>query len=259
MRRFWLESNELPNSLNVGDEFELPSSTFHHVVHVTRLGVGDTFEGINGSETGYALKLTKVNKKSATAVVVSTRALPKPGLTHLNLAFAVSKWDVTESVLEKSVELGVAIFQPLLTTNSFAKRPNDISDGRFERWQRIVQSATVQSARGGLMELLRPKPLKEYLSAIHRDSASACLFAYEGVCPQDLRTTLVELVKAKPANVWALVGSEGGFSEDEVELIQSYKIVPATMGPQILRAETACMAILSVIKYETGGMTGIQR
>lgn len=259
VRRFWLDPNELPKSLNIGDEFELPNSTFHHVAHVTRLGVGDTFEGINGSDTGYVLKLTQVGKKSAAAVVTNTRALPTARRPYIHLAFAVSKWDVTESVLEKSVELGVSVFQPLLTANSFAKKPNDISDTRFERWQRVVQSATVQTGRGGIMKLLPPVSLSEFLESVHRDSTSACLFAYEGVCPQDLRTALVKLVQAKPENVWALVGSEGGFSEDEVQLIQSFKIIPATMGPQILRAETACLAILSVIKYETGGMTGIQR
>ena len=254
LRRIWLEPKDLPPSLSVGKSFELPGSAFHHVAHVTRLSVGDTFEGISGSDVALILELMDVGKKSATVKVIETRKLHVPGEPHIHLAFAVSKWEVTESVIEKSVELGVSAFQPLLTANSFVKKPNDISETRLDRWRRIVQSATVQSSRGGMMELLPPKNLAEFLETVHRDTRAACLFAYEGVCPQDIRSALTDLLRDKPNCVWALVGSEGGFNDAEVEKIRSFRMTPATMGPQILRAETACLAILSVIKYEIGNM-----
>ncbi len=254
LRRIWLEPEPASQTIAVGESFELPSSAFHHVAHVTRLSVGDVFEGINGSDVALELQLIEVDKKSAVVKVIETRKLPTPGEPRIHLAFAVSKWEVTESVIEKSVELGVSAFQPLLTANSFVKKPNDISEARVDRWQRIVRSATVQSARGSLMELLPPKNLAEFLQTVHQDGQAACLFAYEGVCPQDIRSTLADLLKSKPSRLWALVGSEGGFSDSEVERIRSFQLTPATMGPQILRAETACLAILSVIKYETGNM-----
>ncbi len=254
LRRIWIEPGEVPSPLSVGDVFELPASSFHHAIEVSRFETGETFEGVTGQPQAMALRITEIKKKSARGEVLSLRRLPTLGRPRVQLAFAISKWETTESVIEKSVELGVSVFQPLFTENSFAKKPEDIRDARIERWQRIVRSATTQTARGDLMELLAPKSLDEFLNGMHRNEMSACLFAYEGPCVQDIRSALQDIKKSDPERIWAIVGSEGGFSSTEVEKIRSMNVIPSTMGPQILRAETACLAIVSVIKYEMGLM-----
>jgi 16S rRNA (uracil1498-N3)-methyltransferase len=254
LRRIWLDLAE--GRLHEGVELELPSSheTYHHAVNVSRFSVGDSFEAITGGPDAYHLRIVALNKKSIKVRVVGQRQLAKPLQPNINLAFAVSKWETTENVIEKCVELGVGEFWPLLTENSFAKAAKEISSSRLERWHKIVRSATTQTARGALMRLKVPSSLEDFLLIVNRDKSAVCLFGYEGPCQIDVREALQGLLVKSPQTLWALVGSEGGFSDAEVLKIKSFGIEPATMGPQILRAETACLAMVSVIKYESGLM-----
>src|SRR6185437_8591915 len=144
--------------------------------------------------------------KSAVATVRGRRQLPIPQRPKINIAMSVSKWDSCEWVIEKAVELGVDTFLPIISENSFIKKPQDLPATRLKRWQKLIESATTQTARGSLMSLRPPLALSEFLNEINRKPDTACLFAYEGAQEVEVRSELQKLIRGNPDEIWALVG-----------------------------------------------------
>jgi 16S rRNA (uracil1498-N3)-methyltransferase len=253
VRRIWLALDQnTPADFRSGDTFELRDEPFHHAVVVSRLSKGEKFEALSGYPEILQLEIVDVGKKSATVSVIGHRKLPLPAKPKINVALSICKWDTCEWVIEKSVELGVDTFLPIVSENSFIKKVNDMPEARLKRWQKLVESATVQTARGSLMKIQPPMQLATFLKEINQKPASVCLFAYEGAREIAVRTELQKLLQKAPDEVWALVGSEGGFSAAEAKSIEAAGLQPATLGEQILRAETACLTMVSIIKYEAG-------
>jgi 16S rRNA (uracil1498-N3)-methyltransferase len=234
----------------VGPEFEITDEAFRHAIQVSRFQVGEEFEIVFGGLEALRVQITKIAKKSAVVRVVGRRPLPALPRPWIHLAFAVSKWPVFEEVLEKCVELGVQSVQPLLTDFSFIRNRRDWPESRQARLQKIIQSATEQSGRSSLLDLKEPLTLQEFTKTLNPEAGAPCLFAYEGPSAFRLHEAMAQLPLKDITDIWAIVGSEGGFSASEVAHMSERGVPAVTMGPQILRAETACFALISVIKYE---------
>lgn len=250
MRRIWLQLNRHPGEIADGEILTLSDEAFHHAIKVSRLEEGEKFEIISGHDVLLSLEIEKIEKKSAQVKVVGRRSLPSPKGPEVHLAVCICKWDALDWIIEKSVELGVTSIQPIVSENSFIKRVEDISSARRLRWQKTVESATTQSVRGSLMNIATPLELNDFIKQINQNPEVKCLFAYEGAKKTHLKTGLQRIIESQPRAVWALVGSEGGFTNREATEIERQGFEPLTLGDQILRVETACIAIMSVIKYE---------
>ena len=164
-----------------------------------------------------------------------------------------------DSIVEKAVEMGVQSILPFCSDFSFIRKPANLPDGKLERWQKIVISATQQSGRGELMKIYKPIEWPDMLKFINPSPTNWCLFAYEGDSvfgvKEHLKNSQEALKKnngSLPENLWIIVGSEGGFSQNEVSEMQQLGLNPVTLGSQVLRVETACMTLVSVLKYEFG-------
>jgi 16S rRNA (uracil1498-N3)-methyltransferase len=242
LRRFWIEIKP-QGSITIDGEL------FHHIRDVCRFGVGDQFELLPGDETAYLAKITELGKHKLQAAILSQRALEPLKKPHIHLALSVPRYSTVDFILEKSVELGVHTISLFTSDFSFPKKLSDLSENRFQRWQKINKGAAQQSGRGTLMNLSTPTTLENCLK-IFKERGAQGLFPFEGEAALGWKAA-VEQVRAKnPDEIWIFVGSEGGFSPKEVELFQRFGLQAMTMGTQILRVETACVALVSVIKYE---------
>jgi 16S rRNA (uracil1498-N3)-methyltransferase len=249
LRRFWIEPEEVS-----AETFQLKDETFHHAIVVTRLGVGDEFELITGGLEALHVRVDSAQKKSAQVSILGRRALPGPRTPRVHLYFAVPKWPTLDAVVEKCVELGVDTLIPVLSDFSSVRKLEDYSDSRKERLEKIIRAATVQSGRGSLMQLKEPMLYRDVMQTTNLSSSQVGLMAYEGRPAVEIRQELRRLVTAQTEDISILVGAEGGWSEAEVAMARAKQWPVVTMGPQILRAETACLALVSVIKYEAGLM-----
>lgn len=248
MRRYWIEKKDF-----FGDKVNFTGDTFHHIFDVCRQEVGSKFEVLNEDSKAYFVEVVHVGKKNAEAKVLEERLIPALPEPHIHLALALSRFPVMDAIVEKAVEMGVKSIQPLFTEFSFVRTPGALSANKVDRWDKIVRSATQQSGRGDLMEISSAVHLDEFLSKFNQKSAVLGLFAYEGASTLSIK----DYVKQKkqelgttPQEVWIFVGSEGGFSQAEVEKMRQLALYPVTLGPQVLRVETACMALVSVLKYD---------
>jgi 16S rRNA (uracil1498-N3)-methyltransferase len=249
MRRYWIPKDQIR-----GELVEISGDYFHHIFDVCRQEVGNHFEVLGDGNKAHLIEVTSVEKKKAHGKIIETReikALKKP---HLVLALSLSRFPVMDAVVEKAVEMGVTRIQPFFSEFSFIRKKNSLPAGKVERWEKIVISATQQSGRGDLLKISEAVDIDDLLKEFNQSSSRKGLFAYEGASTLGIKEHLRAQELEKLEEYWIFVGSEGGFSSTEVEHFQKSGLQPVTLGDQVLRVETACIALLAVLKYEFGHM-----
>ena len=252
MRRYWIEKSQIFN-----DQVTFKGDLFHHIFDVCRQEVGHHFEVITEDSKAYLVEVINVDKKTANAKIIETRVIERLPTPHIHIALSVSRYPVMDAIIEKSVELGVTSILPFTSEFSFVRTPQSLPLGKLERWQKIVISATQQSGRGELLKIHQPLAWKEMLKIINPNAENLCLFAYEGGSTLDSQSflkTKKESVQKNLNDLWILVGSEGGFSFNEVQELTGLGLHPVTLGQQVLRVETACLTLVAILKYEFGLM-----
>jgi 16S rRNA (uracil1498-N3)-methyltransferase len=247
LRRFWIDS-----SVRENEKVSISGELFHHIRDVCRFDQGDRFELLSGDGRAYLVQIEIMNKKDLVAQVLESRALEPLRKPWIRLVLSVPRYAKVDFILEKAVELGVHTVTLVVSDYSFPRKLSEMSDHRMQRWEKINRAAAQQSGRGELLELSKPNTLENVLGELQSKSGIVGLFPYEGEAAMDWKTALADAKSAQPEEVWVFVGSEGGFSSQEVALFQRHGLRPMTMGAQVLRVETACVALVSVIKYEFG-------
>lgn len=248
MRRYWIEKKDLHNG-----QVQFQGDVFHHIFDVCRQEQGSKFEVLTEESKAYFVEVTQVTKKSALAKVLEERTIPPLREPRIHIALSISRFPVMDAIMEKAVELGVSSLQPFFSEFSFLRKGEKLSENKLERWEKIVRSATQQSGRGDLMKILSPVTFEKIPSLINREQGAVGLFAYEGPSTLSIRDYAVKTKLEHPQGVkdiWIIVGSEGGFSIQEVEALKNLGLYPVTLGSQVLRVETACLALVSVLKYD---------
>lgn len=259
MRRYWVESEDF-DSREVGGLVRLTGDTLHHIRDVCRQDVGDRFEVLDDGHA-FLVEVVASTKREMQGCIREVREIEPLPFPRVRLALAIPRFNVFEAVLEKMVEMGVEEIQPLFSDNSFLKTDSEAWRGKEARFQKIIQSATQQCGRGEKMRLMPAKKLSEFVgdlsSEINRGAAVSGLFAYEvGNLPikealrQGARNSASSSSEEPKKLVWAFIGGEGGFSREEVRNFATLGFPAVTLGRQVLRVETACVALVSVLKYE---------
>lgn len=217
-------------ALGAGTTVELDPGQANYLGNVLRLGIGSEvllFDGVSGEWTA---RISEAGKKRMTLVVERhTRRLET--LPDLTLAFAPVKRAQTDWLVEKATELGVARLQPVITARTIVERV------RSDRLETIAIEAAEQCLRTTVPLIAEPIPLMRFLAT--RDPARRLFFADESG-----GTPAVNAFVAGPADL--LTGPEGGFTEEERSAILGAPGTTAiSLGPRILRAETAALAAVT--------------
>ncbi len=204
---------------------------------VLRRKSGDPVRVFNARDGEFEGIIDGLNKNAAQVCVGPQRRGPAPE-PDLTLIFAPLKRQATDLVVEKATELGAAVIQPVFTVRTVAETV------RQDRWAAIAREAAEQCERLAPPEIAAPVPLAALLSAWDRDRA--LFFADER---NTQAPALPQAMSPAPARAALLIGPEGGFDEAERRLLHAQDFVrPVTLGPRILRAETACIVGLALIQ-----------
>ncbi len=252
MRRYFIN---LITDIEIGDQITIDGELFHHIFDVCRQQVGSKFELLNPNGDAFFSEVTAIKKKSALLTVKEKRILTKtqPPFIHLLLSFP--KISTFETIIEKAVELGVTSITPIISDFSSIKSLNNFPKEKEIRWNKIILQATQQSARGDLLKLLPPKTLTQTIQDLNfkNNKNTFGIFAFEGECKMALKDYLASIKNSNEniiSDIYIIVGSEGGFSQPEVQFLIEHDLNPVTLGHQVLRVETACLSLASIIKYE---------
>lgn len=246
MRRYWINEEQ-----KIGNQVHFDQDVFHHIFDVCRQTKGSKFEVLTKDGKACLVEVISVSKKSAIAEIIEERQIAPLQKPYIHLLISMPRFNVFDAIIEKAVEMGVKSIQPFFSEYSFIRSKDSLSENKVQRWEKIVISATQQSGRGDLMPILPPIHFNEIKNLINPTQGSVGLFAYEGDTALNIKTALsVYKNKSDLKELWIIVGSEGGFSTQEVEELKGLDLPPVTIGSQVLRVETACIALVSVLKYE---------
>ena len=216
--------------LGHGLSVELDPRQANYLGNVMRLGVGAELLVFDGESGEWLARIADASKKRM-ALVVQERTREPEALPDAWLAFAPVKRAQTDWLVEKATELGVARLLPTMTERTVAERV------KLERLEAISIEAAEQCGRTRLPQIAEPVSLRQLLA--DRNEARRLYFADEGG-----GEPVANAFEAGPATM--LVGPEGGFTDNERALIRAApNAVPVSLGPRILRAETAALAVLA--------------
>lgn len=216
-----------------------------HLVRSLRVQIGEPLILCDGQGTDYHCTVSAICGDAVTVTVQSIHPSAGEPSVSVTLYQALPKSDKFDSVVQKAVELGVTHIVPMRTARCVSRPDAQAAQKKVVRWQKIAVEAAKQCGRGILPTV---QPVTDFISAL-RQAQGTLLFCYEGggaPIPQLLSPT---------ATACALfIGPEGGFTPEEVQLAQTAGAKPATLGPRILRTETAPIAALAAIMLTTGNL-----
>ena len=236
----------VPQPFAVGQEVTLPDTTFRHAIQVLRLGVGEPLILFNGEGGEYFTQISNVSKRSASVQIDSFSAIDTESPVHLTLVQAIIKPDKMDFALQKAVELGVNTIQPLITQRSVVRIGKEQVDKKLQHWEGIVVAACEQSGRTRMPTVQTPLTLERWLATPFvgtRIILAPGDFPRINALPSDL-----------PTPIALLIGPEGGFTDAEVETCVQAGVMPVSLGPRILRAETASSAALALLQHRFGDL-----
>lgn len=248
MRHFFLdlESKALPS---VGQLVTLDREESHHLGTVLRGGRQQEVVLTDGKGYRFQAKVTNQDRRKASLEILSVdRDEAEFEAPQLVLALAMIKTKRFEWALEKAVELGVHRIVPLMTEHVV----KELGSIKVKRWQTIMRTAIKQCGRSFLPKIEEPQAVGTFLEKIPAGSLTVFGAIAEELGLSHHPVSLLDLASSQPEtlpeNLTALIGPEGGWTETEVKLFLELGLQPITLGPHILRAETAATACLSCLQ-----------
>jgi 16S rRNA (uracil1498-N3)-methyltransferase len=234
-----------------GGQVSFSEAAARQMRRVLRLSVGDRVSAFDGTGTEYTVALVSLRDERALGSIEERRSLDSEPRLHITLCQALLPRDKLETVLQKATEVGVQAIVPLVTERSLVPA-NALDDRRFERWRRIIQEAAEQAGRAIVPTLQQPLPLSQAL-ALHRDEPA--LLAWEGEERLSIRQALAGLEeRLRDGRLRLFVGPEGGFSSAEAASAQAAGALTVSLGPRLLRAETAGPVLAALALYQAGDL-----
>jgi 16S rRNA (uracil1498-N3)-methyltransferase len=220
---------------------ELLGAEAHHLGKVMRAQPGDEVLLFDGSGSEFHATIASVSKQRIALDIVSRNEINREGSRSVSLAVALPKGERQRFLIEKLVELGATRLIPLMTRHSVAEADEHV----LERLRRQVIEATKQCGRNRLMEIDPPSNLATLVARESADPAAVRVLAHPTGTPQEnWRTSTQPLLAA--------IGPEGGFSDDEVQCARASDWQIISLGPRILRVETAALAVAALGNTEFG-------
>lgn len=253
MHRFLIEPEGVHN-----DSLSLTGDDAKHMLQVLRFKIGDVFLAFDGTGLEYETEVTSIGKNSVSGKIIRAYRPETEPEKRIVLFQGLPKTDKMDWIVQKSVELGVWEIVPMFTQYSVMRMSEKGLDGKLERWNRIAREACKQCGRVIVPEVKAPlayqDALKGWSDRINNEPESSALTVYcyenEGKkCLKDL-FKCYNIDHISTAGIF--IGSEGGFSEGEIQLAQERRFSPISLGKRILRTETAAIAVLSVVMHEMG-------
>lgn len=231
----------VPDALAAGAEVEADPRQSHYLAHVLRLGEGAELLLFNGRDGEWAATVAGRGKK-AVRLAVGALQRPQPTPPDLLYCFAPLKQGRLDYLVQKAVEMGAGILQPVVTQHTQVVRPG------LDRLRANVVEAAEQCGILALPEVREAEKLERMLA--NWEAGRRLVFCDEGAAGDNPLPVLQAVAERRLA---LLVGPEGGFSQEERAMLKALPFVtPIPLGPRILRADTAAVAALALIQASVG-------
>lgn len=230
--------------LQTGATVTLEEAPSRHLAKVLRMTPGRELTLFNGEGGEFAATLAEMGKKSVSATLGEFSPEDRESALDLELAIGLSRGDRMDWVIQKATELGATRITPLFTERTEVKLKGDRLNKKWDHWRQVMISACEQCQRNRLPVLAQPQSLTDWLAATRDSGARRFVLHHrdsKGLPAQEALTQLS-----------LLVGPEGGLSEEEIEQARAAGCEPLTLGPRVMRTETAPIAAIGIAQYLWG-------
>ncbi|KQL48952.1 16S rRNA methyltransferase [Brevibacillus choshinensis] len=246
MQRYFVEPDHFTEH-----EVTIVGDDVHHIVNVMRAREGEEIFVSDGTGRSAVAKLVSLSAKEVRATVLELLAEQRELPIRVTIGQGLPKGEKMEWILQKGTELGAYSFFPFSSERTIVKLDAKKEAKKLERWRKIVKEAAEQSHRDVLPQLLSPVSFREALEA--GKQYTRCAIAYEKEGGTTMHQVLTEMTADD--SLLVLIGPEGGFSPDEVAQAEAKGFLSVSLGPRILRTETASQFVLACASYQFERMT----
>ena len=230
--------------ITVGNQINLSAVASHHIIHVLRITTGRPIILFNGQGGEYRGVIASITKKIASVEITDFRDIDRESPLSVELAVCLIKNDRMDWLLQKATELGVSNISLLVSERTDYKIKTDRIAKKLQHWRQIVISACEQSGRTAVPAIRAPEALDAWLTTVAADER---YILHPGSHQKSLKS-----YGSSPSSLALLIGPEGGFTDIEFNLAMDNQFSPLTLGPRILRAETAPLAALAIVQQQFG-------
>jgi 16S rRNA (uracil1498-N3)-methyltransferase len=235
----------VPPQLLTADRVTLDRAASKHLVKVLRLTQGTEVCVFDGRGTEIEAHIVNASPAGVELALGQRHQLALPAIS-VTLLQSVPKGERMDLIVQKTTELGVSRIVPVVSAHGIVKP----TPAKSRRWQTIAQEAARQSGRADVPEIAEPAPLDEALRGAAQSDGSR-LILWEEERTQPMRQVLANLV---PGPITLLVGPEGGFAPSEVADARNHGFVSVSIGPRILRVETAALVAVALTQSALGAL-----
>ena len=227
---------------------KLTGSDVSHIRTVLRLKAGASIQVINGLGQLLTVLLVKVKAKEIQGEIIASEKFNVESPLAVHLGLALTKGSKFDTTLRASVELGVSSVTSLTTDRCVIKK--HLAKTKTERWKKIVLESSKQCGRAKV-PLVADEIESLEVFCRHNDDRDIKLVFWENESNNSLKNIKLDQV---PCSVAVLIGPEGGFSLDEINIVREYGFQAVRMGPRIIRAETAPVVVLALLQSFWGDL-----
>ncbi|WP_291964978.1 16S rRNA (uracil(1498)-N(3))-methyltransferase [Caloramator sp.] len=249
MHKFFVKTDNIIN-----DKINITNDDIQHITKVLRLKIGDTIQICDGNENEYICDIVEINKKNVICQIKEKFKNRNESNINIVLFQGLPKAQKMELIIQKGVEIGVKEFYPIITERVVVKTDGKDICNKLERWNRISYEAAKQSNRGIIPTVNNLISFEEALDILKR--FDLVVVPYE----KEKSTSFKELFNESRdyKNIAVIIGPEGGFSEEEINIFIKNGFKPITLGPRILRTETAGLVASTILLYELSDIGGMK-
>jgi 16S rRNA (uracil1498-N3)-methyltransferase len=246
----------LEGELQSGSVVELPRETGAHLAKVLRARSGDAVVLFNGDGREFMGAIEKVQGSRVSASIGAARSIDRESPFQLTLVQCVPRGDRMDFIVQKATELGVERIVPVLSQRSVVRLDASQSTSKQVHWRAVAVSACEQCGRNRLPSVDRPLPLLSYLGGLARPTTREALRLVLEPEHAEPGTGAAGTASAAPASSAQIaIGPEGGFAAEELDAFDLSAFSRVTLGPRVLRTETAAIAAIVVLQARFGDMS----
>lgn len=236
----------LPQALASGKTIQLQDESAHYILTVLRLKPGYSLVVFNGDGGEYQATITHLGpKKSLTLSIDEYQPKNLESPLQTTLALGITRGERMDYAIQKAVELGVTKIVPLFTEYAVVKLNSQQAERRHRHWSRIAEHACEQCGRTVLPQIDLPLRFSEWLQQPRQ--------GYQFLFDPAYSRKLAE-IQTHEQQIYILIGPEGGFSEVEINFAANAGFESMSLGPRVLRSETAVVAALTTLQHHWGDM-----
>lgn len=237
-----------PPSAITGSRVVLVAEESYHLQRVLRLRPGATVSVFDGLGKEYTCRVQRLDRDQTELLMLEETQPNTESALDLTLAQGLIKGEKFDLIIQKATELGLQRLVPLVTAHTLSSGAQQVSPARLARWQRIVLEATKQCGRTRLMKITAPMAWHQFIAALPQPTLLFCERGGESL------HRLRQGWSVSTAPRCLMIGPEGGWDPQELEMALSAGAIPVSLGPRILRTETAAIVAISLTQYLWGDL-----